>query len=101
MDLHTRDRVRLPTETVLPVFHPTLQPHKDVWSAAKYPSATRNVPWSSTVSPWASGVMVCSQSAVASEACAPDISPNDPRISVEVFNTSRPRIRAVVLELTL
>jgi hypothetical protein len=45
--------------------------------------------------------MVCSQSAVASEACAPDISPNDPRISVEVFNTSRPRIRAVVLELTL
>ncbi len=48
-----------------------------------------------------SGTIVCSQRAVASETCAPLISPEDPRISVAPFNTSRPRIRAEVLELTL
>ena len=34
-------------------------------------------------------------------ACAPETSPLEPRISVDPFNTSRPRIRALVLELTL
>ena len=63
--------------------------------------ATRKYPCSSTVSPAVSGTMVCSQSAVASETCAPLISPNDPRISVAPFRTSRPRIRAEVLELIL
>src|SRR5690606_10764931 len=36
---------------------PILQPQKDVWSAAKYPSATRKYPCSSTVSPAVSGTM--------------------------------------------
>ena len=35
------------------------------------------------------------------ETCAPLISPKEPRISVAPFSTSRPRIRAEVLELTL
>lgn len=45
--------------------------------------------------------MVCSQSAVASETCVPEISPAEPRISLVPFSTSFPRIRAVVLALTL
>jgi hypothetical protein len=41
------------------------------------------------------------QRAVASETCAPLISPNEPRISVVPFSTSRPLIRADVLAFTL
>ena len=43
---------------------PNLQPQKDVWSAAKQPSATRKYPCSSTVSPAVSGTSVCSQIAL-------------------------------------
>ena len=54
---------------------PILAPQKDVWSAAKYPSCAQQHPWSSTVSPAVSGTIVCRQRAVASETCAPLISP--------------------------
>ncbi len=83
------------------VAHPTFAPQEDVWSAAKYPPPARNVPCSATVLPCASGTMVCSQSVVAPEAGAPETSPRDPRIAVEPFSTSRPRMRALVLDLTL
>jgi hypothetical protein len=45
--------------------------------------------------------MVCNQTAVASVTCVAELSPKEPRISVVPFSTSRPRMRAVVLALTL
>jgi len=39
--------------------------------------------------------------AVASEMWVAELSPKEPRISVAPFSTSRPRMRAEVLELTL
>jgi hypothetical protein len=47
------------------------------------------------------GTMVCSQIALPSKTWVAEISPNDPRISVAPFSTSRQRMRAEVLELTL
>ena len=38
------DRIGVVSSKPPPAFQPTLQPQKDVWSAAKYPSATRKVP---------------------------------------------------------
>lgn len=80
---------------------PKLQPHSEVFSAAPPPICARKYPCSSTVSPAVSGTMVCSQIAVASETWAAVLSPKEPRISVVPSKTSRPRIRAEVLELTL
>ena len=53
------------------------------------------------VSGGVSDTSVCSQSAVASDACAPLISPREPRISVVPFRTSCPLMRGDVLALTL
>ncbi len=80
---------------------PAFVPQDDVWSAAKYRSAARKYPCSSTVSPALSATMVCNQSAVASETCAPELSSSEHLISVNPFTTSRPRIREDVLQFTM